>query len=176
MSFLLLTNNELGNAPTFPLNNFNTCIYKHFRHHLTPPCYAQWIVYNDTCIYVQIDFMHLSKLNYNGVGRSPIFFSEERGGDVINGSESQDFFYEAPPPPKILINMIRARLVYVYMYIIVRIYFFFYIFVHASSCCPLRVPNCSIIELNWIVLHFYDKTLEGQFNKTAGRIIVGDQV
>lgn len=91
--------------------------------------------------------MHLSKLNYNGVGRSPIFFSEERVGDVINGSESQDFFYEAPPP-KILINMIRARLVYVYMYIIVRIYFFFYIFVHASSCCPLRVPNCSIIELN----------------------------
>lgn len=67
--------------------------------------------------------MHLSKLNYNGVGRSPIFFSEERGGDVKNGSESQDFFYEAPP--QILINMIRARLVYVYMYIIVRIYFFF---------------------------------------------------
>lgn len=91
--------------------------------------------------------MHLSKLNYNGVGRSPILFSVERGGGhVINGSESQDFFYEAPPP-KILINMIRARLVYVYMYIIVRIYFF-YIFVHASSCCPLRVPNCSIIELN----------------------------
>lgn len=34
-------------------------------------------------------------------------------------------FFMRLPPPKILINMIRARLVYVYMYIIVRIYFFF---------------------------------------------------
>lgn len=150
MSFLLLTNNELGNVPTFPLNNFNTCIYKHFRHHLTPPCYAQWIVYNDTCIYmyVQIDFMHLSKLNYNGVGRSPILFSEERGG--CNKWKWKSRFFLWGPPPQILINMIRARLVYVYMYIIVRIYFFFYIFVHASSCCPLRVPNCSI---NWTELN-----------------------
>lgn len=86
---------------------------------------------NDTCIYVQIDFLHLSKLNYNGVGRSPILFSGERGGEghVMNGSESQDFFYEAPPP-QILINMIRARLVYVYMYIIVRIYFFTSLYMH----------------------------------------------
>lgn len=149
MSFLLLTNNELGNVPTFPLNNFNTCIYKHFRHHLTPPCYAQWIVYNDTCIYVQIDFMHLSKLNYNGVGRSPILFSVERGGACNKWKWKSRFFLWGSPPPKILINMIRARLVYVYMYIIVRIYFF-YIFVHASSCCPLRVPNCSI---NWTELN-----------------------
>lgn len=138
VSFLLLTNNELGNVPTFPLNNFNICIYKHFRHHLTPPCYAQWIVLNDTCIYVQIDFMHLSKLNFNGVGRSPILFSGERGGGhVINGSESQDFFWGSPPP--ILINMIRARLVYVYMYIIVRIYFF----LHLCTCIillPLEGP------------------------------------
>lgn len=66
------------------------------------------------------------------------FFRRKGGGDVKNGSESQDFFYEAPP--QILINMIRARLVYVYMYIIVRIYFFF---LHLCTCIillPLEGP------------------------------------